>query len=364
MSKFSLKKPFETKIIDRLLISKNPEIKKVYLITFDIKNSDFNYDPGDSIGIIPENDPRIVDLTIKQMKSNNDDIINHPKKNIKMNLYDFLLSEVNIIKISSSLVKKLDNKLKPDEIKHLISSHHIWDLLKKYPKHKLSAQEIVDTLLPQLPRLYSVASSQKMHKDKIHLLIAHVSYELSNIERNGVTTEFVCHLAKENITKIKIYSREAHNFKLPSDNNPIIMIGPGVGVAPFISFLEERYAKNATGKNWLFFGDRTAKDCFYFEKFLTKLEKENFLKLSTAFSRDQLEKVYVQHRIYENAKELIKWLNNGAYIYICGDAKYMARDVEKAFLDIFQKEKNISNDEAKNYLNQLRDENRYLKDVY
>jgi sulfite reductase (NADPH) flavoprotein alpha-component len=364
MSKFSLKDPFETKIIDRKLLSKNPDIKKVYLITFDIKDSNFTYDPGDSIGIIPQNDPRIVDLTIKEMKADKDDIIIHPKQKKEKNIYEFLLNEANIIKASHSLVKKLDKKLKPEEIKELIQSHHIWDLLKKYPKHKLSPQEIIDILLPQLPRLYSVASSQIMHNDKINLLIAHVSYDLSNIKRNGVTTEFVCHLAKENITKIKIYSREAHNFKLPKKNKPIIMIGPGVGLAPFIGFLEERYITKSSNKNWLFFGDRSEKDCFYFEDFLKKLENENFLKLSTAFSRDQNEKKYVQHKIYENAKEIIQWLDDGAYIYICGDAKNMARDVEKAFLDIFQKEKNISSDDAKNYLDHLRAENRYLKDVY
>ncbi|NGX56809.1 MAG: Sulfite reductase [NADPH] flavoprotein alpha-component [Candidatus Anoxychlamydiales bacterium] len=364
MNKYSLNEPFVTKIVDRKLLSKDPQLNKVYFISLDIENSDFVYDVGDSIGIIPQNDPRIIDLTIKEMKANKDNVIIHPKKNIKMPLYDFLLTEANISKTPTSLLKKFDEKIKPDKIKELLTSHHLWDLLKKYPKHKLSAQEIVDKLLPMLPRLYSVASSIKTHPNRINLLVAHVSYELSHIKRNGVCTEFLCHLAKENLTKIRLYSKEPQNFKLANSDIPIIMIGPGMGLAPFISFLEERIKTNASNKNWLFFGGKTSKDCFYFEDFLKNLEKENKLKLTTAFSRDQKDKIYVQNKIYENRKEFIKWLDNNAVIYICGDAYQMARDVEKTLLNIFMEEKNISPEEAEKYLEELRQNNRYLKDVY
>lgn len=356
--------PFISRIKYRRLLSKQGSSKKTYHIILDIKNSNINYQPGDSVAILPQNDPRIVDLTINYMKTDPDTEIQDPKTDKKIKLYDFLQNKANITKAPLNLLKLFIKNPSIKEAKNYLSSHHVWDLLKLFPKHKSAPQQICNNLLPLLPRLYSAASSLKMYPTEIHLIITHVTYELSGIKRNGVCTEFMCHLASVLKTAIPIYIEPSHGFTLTKEaKKPIIMIAVGCGIAPFRSFLEERFTEKNEGLNWLLFGERNSKTDFYFEDFFKDLVDKNFLRLTTAFSRDQEDKIYVQNKVLDNGSDIWQWLQRGAIIYVCGNIK-MSKALNEKLKLIFIEEGNLSPKEANNYLKTLIKEKRYLKDVY
>lgn len=361
---YSLTKPYLSRIKFRRLLNKEGSTKKSYHIILDIKNSDITYNPGDSVAILVENDPRIVDLMINYMKANPNEEVLDPKTNEKIKLIDFVTKKANISKATPNFLKLLDKKLTTEEIKTLVTSHHIWNILKKYSRHKVSASEMCKNMLPLLPRLYSIASSLKMYPSEMHLLITHVSYELGGIKRNGVATEYLCNLSQVLKTKVQIYIQPSHGFFLTKDlSKPIIMIASGCGLAPFRAFLEERYMTKATGSNWLFFGERNSCSDFYFEDFFKDLIDKNILRLTTAFSRDQEDKIYVQDRILENSSDVWQWLHTGCTIYICGSV-LMAKKVDETLQNIFIQEGNLPPQDARSFLKNLIKEKRYLKDVY
>ncbi len=361
---YSHTNPYISRIKYRKLLNKEGSSKKSYHLILDLKGSNISYEPGDSVAILVENDPRIVDLTINYMKANPMQEIINPQNNEKIKLVDFLTKKANISKANFNFIKLFDKKLKNDEIKSLITNHHIWDILKLFPKHKVSAIDMCKNMMPLLPRLYSICSSLKMFPNEMHLLITHVSYELGGIKRNGVATEYLCNLAKVLKSKIPIYIQPSHGFKLTKDpNRSIIMISAGCGVAPFRAFLEERYITKANGNNWLFFGERNSKTDFYFEDFFKDLEEKNLLRLTTAFSRDQKDKIYIQDKLMDNASDVWQWIHLGSLIYICGGIN-MGREVDKTFQDIFIQEGNLSHKESRALFKSLIKEKRYLKDVY
>ncbi|NGX34450.1 MAG: Sulfite reductase [NADPH] flavoprotein alpha-component [Candidatus Anoxychlamydiales bacterium] len=356
--------PYISRINHRTLLNKEGSSKKTYHLILDIKSSNISYDPGDSVAILVENDPRIVDLTINYMKADPSQEILHPKTNEKMSLKDFLTKKANISKANFNFIKLFDKKFKIDEIKTLITTHHIWDILKFFTKHKVSPQEMCKNMMPLLPRLYSISSSLKMYPDEMHLLITHISYELGSIKRNGVATEFLCNLSQILKTKIPIYIQPSHGFSLTNNlEKPIIMISSGCGLAPFRAFLEERYITKATGNNWLFFGERNSKTDFYFEDFFKDLEEKNLLRLTTTFSRDQEDKIYVQDKILDNASDIWQWIHSGCLIYICGGLS-MGRAVDETLQNIFTQEGNLSKEESRAFFKSLIKEKRYLKDIY
>jgi sulfite reductase (NADPH) flavoprotein alpha-component len=244
-----------------------------------------------------------------------------------------------------------------------ISEHALWDFLEEFSE-SLPLQEICSNLFPLTPRFYSVASSKAKYPNELHLLVHKVVYSTSNHIRYGIASHYLCDMVKEEQTPISLYVQPTHTFQLPPPTADLIMIGPGTGLAPFISFLEDRCYNKASGKNWLFFGEWYRSSCFYFEEFLTCLEKENSLSLDLAFSRDQKEKIYVQHRMYEKKKEFWAWLEKGAYLYVCGDALRMAKDVDETLQKIIMEEGHLSTEEALNYIKNLRLQKRYVRDVY
>lgn len=364
MSSYNIENPFISKIKTRKLLNKEGSSKKTYHIILDIKDSKIEYQPGDSVAIIPQNDPKIVDQTIKYMKAKPTLEIVDPKRNKKIKLFDFLQKKANITKASSKLLKLFIKDPSTEEIKKYLQNYQVWDILKEFSKIKIEPQEICNNLLPLLPRLYSAASSLKMYPTEIHLIITHVSFDLLGIKRNGVCTEFMCNTASIENSPIPIYIEPSHGFKLTTNKNrPIIMIAAGCGLAPFRAFLEERFLDNIEGLNWLFFGERNSKTDFYFEKFLKDLEDKNILRLTTAFSRDQEDKIYVQDKLLENASDVWQWIQNGALIYVCGDVK-MSRGVDETLKLIFIEEGNLNQKEASEYLKTLIKEKQYLKDVY
>jgi sulfite reductase (NADPH) flavoprotein alpha-component len=220
-------------------------------------------------------------------------------------------------------------------------------------------------LAPLLPRFYSISSSLRTHPEHVHLLVALSSYQYKEETRYGVASHFLCNLAIPEQTTIPLYVQPSRHFRLPDDPNAdLIMIGPGTGVAPYRAFLQERLHQNAPGKNWLFFGGRNRSNDFFYESFWNLLIEQGKLKVSTAFSRDQEEKEYVQHKLLEQAEQVWAWLESGAYFYVCGDASKMAKDVEAALCQLIQTQGNLSPEQSKLYLKSLKTSKRYLTDVY
>lgn len=377
---YNYKKPFKAKLKKRTRLNDEKSNKKTYQIVLDISNSHIEYSPGDCVSIFSMNNPSNVEKILSRLKVQKNKVIKHPRTQEELTIENFLLHKANITKISSSLIRLIYEKQKNEKQKQFLSkllhpensdelikymhNHEIHDLLEENIDAEITDYELCKILPPLIPRFYSISSSQKLFSEEIHLTVVAVEYETNNIIRNGVATHFLCNLAEENSTKIPLYIQKSSHFHLPDDAEDIIMIGPGCGVAPFISFIQERQAKNAKGKNWLFFGEQRKSYDFYYKDYLLNLEKENFLKLDLAFSRDQEKKIYVQHKILSNSKEIMEWIEKGAYIYVCGDAKRMAQDIDKALEQVIRNEKNLKEEDAMEYIRTLEKEKRYLRDVY
>jgi sulfite reductase (NADPH) flavoprotein alpha-component len=373
--------PVKSTIKERYPLTKTGSTKHTYHVSLDFNDAPIQFKVGDSIGICPQNDPRLVQHLIEAMKAQGDELINDPRSGSPLSLHDFLSHKANLSRLTSSFLKlfyecealhdKKNNlhRLLQQENKPLLSqylsTHDPLDLFKEYHDVQAPLQELCSQFGPLLPRFYSVASSQLVFKREVHLTVALFTFTHQGEQRYGVGSHFLCHLATVNQTEVPIYVQPAHYFTLPSDDNvPIIMVGPGTGVAPYRAFMQERLAKGAQGKNWLFFGERNRKfDYFYKEDWELWIAQKK-LKVDLAFSRDQPEKMYVQHRMYENAKELWAWLEEGAYFYVCGDAHRMAKDVEAMLQRIAQEQGGMSEEAARVYVKNLRSQKRYLADVY
>ncbi len=328
--------------------------KETYHLTLDLGDSNFTYQPGDSIGIFSQNDPVHIEKVLKATNLSPDEEVIHPRTSEPFTLYQYLLTQASLANFSMPLIDFLqvppfENR---DQLKRFIHEHEVWDLLGKCPPPKTTAQEFVTLLMPLLPRFYSIASSQDHSPTQLDLTVAITKYETSGLERLGACSDYICNRMPLNTPTLPIYLHPNEKFRLPKDpNTPIIMIGPGTGVAPFRAFMQERVAKGSTGKNWLFFGEWTKAHHYFYEEYWSSLDN---LKLDLAFSRDQDHKIYVQHRLLENKTEVHTWIRSGAVLYVCGDAHQMAKDVEQALLEI------ISKDDLK----ALRKEGRYQRDVY
>lgn len=368
-------------LTDKYLLNKPGSSKKTYHITLDIGQETLDFESGDSVAIYPENPQEVVIKTIQTLKTTPSTIIFEKRTQQTSTVQDFISKRANITKIPISIIRLLEERhihlkkreflihlLKAEnraELTEYLHNHELWDLLQEHEESIFTAQEIADLLLPMIPRFYSIASSPKMNKKKIDLTVAYVSYSTSGHIRTGIGSHFLCEHAKKNQTPIPLYVQPSHGFTLPTDSNtPIIMVGPGTGIAPFKAFLEERMISHAEGKNWLFFGERNGKTDFYYEDFFKDLQKKGFLDLDTAFSRDQEQKIYVQDRMCEKSEKLFYWIENGAHFYVCGDAKKMAKDVDNTLLHIIKKHGKLGEEESKAYLKNLRKEKRYLTDVY
>jgi sulfite reductase (NADPH) flavoprotein alpha-component len=253
-----------------------------------------------------------------------------------------------------------------DALKAYLKLHEIWDLLLFHFEVHLTPQELADLLMPLLPRFYSISSSQRYVGEEVHLTIAPLEYESNGHKRRGVCTHYLCELVELHNPVVPVFIQPSHGFKLPEDLlAPIVMIGPGTGVAPFRAFLQERVLHHQTkGKHWLFFGEWNRSSDFFYEEDWLLFEQKGYLRLDAVFSRDQEEKIYVQHKMFEHGEELFKWLEEGAYLFVCGDAERMAKDVEATLLTIIQEYGKKDLLEAREYIKRLRQHKRYLRDVY
>ena len=378
---YSRLEPLRAKIKYRTLLNKPGSTKETYHICLDLQNADFPFQVGDSLAVLPQNDLIYVENFLRILQASGNEKIFDTRKNEEVELKEFLTTRANLSKINTACLQllekncidleqksELQNLLHPDNktaLLEYIKEKDLLDLCKILELTKIPPSEFCATLSPMLPRFYSIASSKHAHPNEIHLTVALFTFTQLGEKKFGVASHFLCKLSKENTTEIPIYIQKNHGFTLPEDHEThIIMVGPGTGIAPFRAFLQERIHHNAPGRNWLFFGERNRQFDFFYEEYFHELAQKEKLRLDAAFSRDQDSKVYVQHKMYENRKEIWSWIQEGALLYVCGDASRMAKDVEATIHRIIQEEGNLTEEHATAYLKALRKQKKYLLDVY
>ena len=335
------------------------------------------YTPGDAVGIIPENRPEAVEDVLKALHYKGDErVLDHYK--VEISLEEALRTRLGIGKLARGSVGQYA-KLAPavEGLKVMVgpenkarAEEYCWgrefvDLATDCPGVVTEPQQLFNVLQRLTPRMYSIASSQAQHQDNVQTTVRVIRYDSHGRSRQGVASGHLGDRAGVGET-MPIFLHSNANFRLPEDSSaPVIMIGPGTGIAPFRAFLEERQATGAPGDNWLFFGEQREKMDFLYKDQLQGMVKDGVLKhLDTAFSRDQAAKVYVQDKMQEQAAELYQWLERGAYFYVCGDATRMAKDVETALLDVIAKGSNGTLEHAAEYLAAMKKQKRYQRDVY
>ncbi len=374
-SEYNRTNPFKAEVLENLNLNGRGSDRETRHIELSLEGSNLDYEPGDSLGVFPENHPRLVDELIAAMGWNADERVTVNKSGEQVSVYEALLRYFEITAVTKPVVQELA-KLSPDsgladllandaEFRNVMNNCDLLDLVQDYNLKGIPAGEFVAVLRKIPARLYSIASSSKSFPDEVHLMVRTVRYEARGRERYGVCS---VHLAEriEAGDSLPVYIQHNPNFKLPENPDaPIIMIGPGTGVAPFRSFLGEREETGAQGKTWLFYGDQHFLTDFLYQTEWQRWLKDGVLtKMDVAFSRDTEHKVYVQHRMLENSKELYQWLQEGAVIYVCGDEKKMAHDVHGALATILEQEGGLTSEQASEYLTRLQQEKRYQRDVY
>ncbi len=375
VAKYGRKNPFPGKLIaNRLLTSKNSS-KEIRHYEISIAGSDLSYEAGDALNIIPSNCPQLVADIISAIGCSGDE--DEPVKGELMPLRDALRDYFEIKLPSKELIDEIAKRSGDQELNTLLQSgdkdklaDYLWgrdtlDLLLQFPDMQFSAAEFLALLKPLQHRAYSISSSGKAHPETVHLTIGSVRYHSFGRDHKGVCSTYLADLANAD-TPIRCFFSPNKVFRVPEDNDlPMIMVGPGTGIAPFRAFLQEREFRQAKGINWLFFGDRNAATDFIYQDEIEALQTKGVLtKLDLAFSRDQAEKIYVQDRMREKGAELFALLEQGGYFYVCGDAYRMAKDVDKALHDVIATEGNLSAEQAAEYVNQMKKDKRYVRDVY
>lgn len=373
-STFGKSNPFPARLLKNVLLNKPGSVKEVRHYEISLEGSGLTYEAGDALGVVPVNCPALVDEMLAAVGCAGDEIVTVNNSNIS--LREALTRHLDMCKPSQELLgavathapgSELAALLAPerrDDLKKWLWGRDVQDIIRLAEK-PFSPIELVPLLRKLAPRLYSISSSPKAHPDEVHLTVSAVRYESFGRGRKGVASTFLADRIGD-ADCVKVFVQPSHGFKPPVNGDlPMIMVGPGTGIAPFRAFLEERKACGASGKNWLFFGDQKRAVDFLYDTELGAWEKEGHLtRLDLAFSRDQAEKVYVQDRMIANAPELWSWLEAGAHFYVCGDASRMAKDVDAALHRIIETAGGKTPDDAKAYVAKLKSEKRYQRDVY
>ncbi|WP_394584254.1 assimilatory sulfite reductase (NADPH) flavoprotein subunit [Cytobacillus firmus] len=372
-SVYSRSNPFRAEVLENINLNGRGSNKETRHLEISLEGSGLTYQPGDSLGVYPENDPKLVDLLLAEMNWDPEEAVRVKEETVT--LKEALSSHFEITVLTKPLVEKAANlsgneelhqlALDSSRLKSYIDGRDLIDLVRDFKPWSSSAQEFVSILRKMPARLYSISSSFEANPDEVHLTIGAVRYDAHGRERKGVCS-ILCAERLQPGDTLPVFIQHNENFKLPENpETPIIMVGPGTGIAPFRSFMQEREEKGAEGKSWLFFGDQHFVTDFLYQTEWQKWLKDGVLsKLDVAFSRDDDEKVYVQHRMQENSRELFQWLEQGAAVYICGDEKNMAHDVHNTLIDIIEKEGGMSREQAAEYLADMQKNKRYQRDVY
>jgi sulfite reductase (NADPH) flavoprotein alpha-component len=368
--------PFPAPLLKSYPLTRSGSEKDVRFVAINLKGSGLTYEVGDALGVHPENCPDFVETILKAMGARGDELVPTPDGRTVLS-YDALVKDYTITKISdrfaSLLAEAATDPSEAGTLRALLDNDpagvmewwDVLDLLEQFPSARPPVPELIAALSPLQPRLYSISSSLKAHPEEVHLTVGVVRYTKAGRVRKGVASTFLTELVRPR-QRMRVFVHPSHGFRLPADGDtPVIMVGPGTGIAPFRAFLEERVATGAKGKNWLFFGEQRRDFDFLFQEELEDYLKRGVLtRLDTAFSRDQQQKVYVQHRMRENAAAIWAWLQEGAHFYVCGDARRMALDVDHMLQAIVAEQGNLSADKAKEYVKEMSKAKRYQRDVY
>jgi len=371
---YTRNQPFQAEVIESINLNGRGSDRETRHLELSLEGSGIVYEPGDAVGIVPHNDPELVKELIDELGWKPSEQVT-TKEGVTLSIEEALTTQYEITILSKTLLEKFEPFAKNDKFKKLLNDtaelrkyakgRDLLDLIEDYGPFTWQPSDVISVLRKIPARLYSIASSLAAHPDEVHLTIRKVQYDAHGRQRNGVCSVYVSERLEVG-DRVSIFVQSNPNFKLPaSHETPIIMIGPGTGVAPFRAFMEEREEAGAGGKSWLFFGDRHYVTDFLYQTDWQRMFNEGALtKLEVAFSRDTEQKVYVQHRLLEHAAELYAWLEEGAHLYICGDEKHMAHDVHEALLQIIQEQRSVNAEAAAAYLSELQEAGRYQRDVY
>ncbi|HSP45214.1 MAG TPA: sulfite reductase subunit alpha [Chthoniobacterales bacterium] len=374
-SPYTRTNPFPGKLsVNRSLCGEGSD-KDTRHFEIDLRGWGLSYEVGDSMTVWATNDPALVDEILKAVCAKGDEKVKGPKG--ETTLREALLRDCRITQTTPKFLKMISQRAsaaplitalldpsRKEDLDRYLWGMEVIDFLMEHPSIKISPQDFVDVLAKLQPRLYSISSSLKAHPDQVHFTIDVVKYTSHGRQRGGVCSTFLAERAKD--VPVPVFPNVS-KFRLPEDGNaPIIMVGPGTGVAPFRAFLQERRSVGAKGKNWLFFGSQKSACNYFYRDEFDDMQKDGFLtRLDLAWSRDQENKVYVQDRMMQNAAEIWKWLESeGAHFFVCGDARRMAKDVDAALRKIVQEHGGKDADAANEYVEKLKSDKRYKRDVY
>ncbi|WP_058308956.1 assimilatory sulfite reductase (NADPH) flavoprotein subunit [Gracilibacillus massiliensis] len=372
---YSKSNPFSAEVLDNIKLSGKGSTKETRHIEISLDSSNLQYEPGDCLAIYPKNDPNLVKEIIEKLGWNPEQTIPINKQGEIRSIQEALTSIFEITRLTKGLLEKAANFFNndhlsqliknTDELKRYLEGRDWLDLLTDYPPENLEPSSIMQILRKIPARQYSISSSHQANPDEVHLTVATVRYHTHGRDRCGVCTGEIADRIKPG-DLLNVYVHKNPNFKFPFDEEtPVIMIGPGTGVAPFRGYIEEREELELKGKTWLFFGDQHFRSDFLYQVDWQNWLKKGYLnKMDVAFSRDSNEKVYVQHRMLEKAQELYEWIEAGAHIYVCGDEKRMAKDVHETLHMIISQEGKLDEQATKDFVNKLKAEKRYQRDVY
>lgn len=375
-AQWSRQNPFPGKLVVNRRMSSEDSEKDTRHFEIDLTGWGLNFEPGDSVAVYPTNDPNLVEEIIRALRFKGNEPVMAAK--IQKPLREALLRDFSITQPTPKFLKAVAERASAapmlTELLHPARKHdlenYLWgaeviDFLLDHPSVKFKPEEFVTFLTKLQPRLYSVASSLRVFPNQVHLIVDVVLYESRGRVRRGVASTFLAERADK--VPVPVYPASAKHFHMPEDlNTPLIMIGPGTGIAPFRAFLQDRQAMGAKGKNWLFFGAQRERCDYAYKEDWEKFTRDGLLtKLDCAWSRDQAHKIYVQHKMLENAAEIWEWIDgDGAQFFVCGDARRMAKDVDAALRKIVQEQGGKSVDEANAYVEKLKNDKRYKRDVY
>lgn len=373
---YSRKNPFRAEVLENLNLNGRGSNKETRHLELSLEGSGLTYEPGDALGIFPENDPELVNMLLAELKWDPNATVtvdqgeNLSLKEALTSYYEITVLTKKFIQQAAELIaneklRELVAQENADQLKAYIAGRDLIDFVQDFGPIAVAPQDFVSILRKIPPRLYSIASSFAANPDEVHLTIGAVRYNTHGRDRKGVCSVLCAERLQPGDT-LPVFIQPNKNFKLPENPEaPIIMVGPGTGVAPFRSFMQEREETGAPGKSWMFFGDQHFVTDFLYQTEWQKWLSDGVLtKMDVAFSRDTEEKVYVQHRMLEHSKELFEWLEEGATFYVCGDKNNMAKDVQNALLEIIEKEGGKSREEAEAYLAEMKKQKRYQRDVY
>ena len=373
--------PFLAQLVDRRRLSSTQSQKDTQHFAVSLKGSGLTYECGDSLGVFPTNNPKEVEALLAAAGFTGEESVLIAKDPAPITLRAAWTQRLALngptykfVQLLHDRATNADDKAKlaariaeadPEKKKAWLEERAFIDLFSEFPSARVGAQELIDIQRRLMPRLYSIASSPAKYPDEIHLTVAVVRYETNGRKREGVCSTFMADRVALKQAVVPVFVTSSH-FRLPeNDDVPVIMVGPGTGVAPFRSFVMDRATRGAKGPNWLFFGDqRKDHDFLYADEWAQYLQAGVLTRLDTAFSRDQATKVYVQDRMQEQAAELWQWLQRGAYFYVCGDAKRMAKDVDAALHKVVAEQGGMTPEAAVAWVKQLKQDGRYQRDVY